>query len=294
MPPIFRAKRAMLGQLEANVFCRIGILILAGLTALPAMADTQFRVRRMMRNDVPAGKGQCDIRLQVDQEAEVSVRGEMVSIRTIAGRDPRDDGSECNAPFPGVEVQGFNFEVKDSRGEIRLVGEPSRRNGYAAVVWIRDSAGGEGRYHFRLSWFLGGAPVPAPPVAPPPRDYPPERRGFVWNDIMTFRGEGRGTVSWGGAPPLRLFGVNVDVDRQGRIQVVFRMEGGRTLAFSGMVVDEDRGRLRADVTTDDRFRMRGPMWLTVERHREVNNVTIEADNGRDRLRLTWDRTWDRR
>ena len=124
--------------------------------ALPAMADTQFRVRQMTRNDVPAGVGQCDIRLQVDGEVEVSVRGQTVSVRTISGRDARDDGSECNQPLPEGNLRGFNFEVKDRRGEIALVSQPSPRNGSRAVVRIRDSQGGEGRYHFRLSWQMTG------------------------------------------------------------------------------------------------------------------------------------------
>src|SRR5512142_1424015 len=105
---------------------RIGAVALAVAFALPAMADTQFRVRRMTRDDVPLGTGQCDIRLQVDNEVEVSLRGDSVFIRTIAGRDAYDDGSECNAPLPANPV-GFRYEVKDSRNEIRLASEPSRR-----------------------------------------------------------------------------------------------------------------------------------------------------------------------
>src|SRR3954447_11812689 len=86
--------------------------------ALPALADTHFQIRRMTRDDVPIGKGQCDIRLQVDNEVEVAVRGDSVSIRTIAGQDARDDGSECNAPIPNRDVEGFNFEVRESRNDI--------------------------------------------------------------------------------------------------------------------------------------------------------------------------------
>ena len=86
----------------------------------------------------------------------MSVRGDVVAIRTIAGRDARDDGSECNAPLPARDVVGFNFAVIESRKEIRLLAEPSRRNDFAAIVHIRDSSGGEGRYHFRLSWVITG------------------------------------------------------------------------------------------------------------------------------------------
>ena len=130
---------------------RLSVLILL---ATPLLADTQFAVRRMTRNDVPFGKGQCDIRLQVDGEVEVSVRGDRVFIRTISGRDARDDGSECNEPLPARDVRNFNYEVRDSRGEIVLL-DQSMRNG--AVVRIRDSKGGEGRYHFRLTWDLSGS-----------------------------------------------------------------------------------------------------------------------------------------
>ncbi len=135
---------------------RLLLALLCTLMALPAMADSRFRVRQMTRNDVPVGKGQCDIRLMVDGEVEVSVRGEMVIIHTISGRDARDAGSECNARLPGRDVPDFRFQVVDSRGEIRLLSEPSRRSDYGAIVGIRDSKGGEGRYHFRLSWAITG------------------------------------------------------------------------------------------------------------------------------------------
>src|SRR5882762_5194639 len=131
------------------------LMILAA--ALPALADTRFQIRRMTRDDVPLGKGQCDIRLQVDNEVEVHLRGDGVTIRTLAGQDARDDGSECNAPLPNRDVEGFNFEVRESRNDIRLLAEPSRRNDFAAVVRIRDSSGGFGRYHFRLTWAMTGS-----------------------------------------------------------------------------------------------------------------------------------------
>jgi hypothetical protein len=272
--------------MNVNRFCRFGVMFFLA-AAIPAVADSQFRIRRMLRNDVPPGKGQCDIRLQVDQEAEVSVRGDVVMIRTLAGREPRDDGSECNEPLPAGDVNGFYFEVKDSRGDIRLITEPSRRSGGAAVVHIRDSSGGEGRYHFRISWSLGGAIPPGPP----PRRLdpePPSRGRFMWDDVIQFRGEGRGTVTFDRAPQ-RLFGVNVDIDRRGKIVASFRMEGGRTLQFSGTVIGREGGRLQADVVSDDRFRARGTMFLSVDQRREVNSVSLEADNGRDRMRVAWDR-----
>src|SRR5947209_4015098 len=147
----------MLKAMRLPTMCRNAAAFLIACAALPALADTRFQIRRMERNDVPLGKGQCDIRLQVDNEVEVAVHRDTVSIRTISGRDARDDGSECNAPLPDRDVPGFNFQVLDSRNEIRLLAEPSRRNDFTAIVRIRDSDGGERRYHFRLSWQMTGS-----------------------------------------------------------------------------------------------------------------------------------------
>jgi hypothetical protein len=95
------------------------LLVLACLgAALPAMADTRFRVRQMTRDDVPSGTGQCDIRLQVDGEAEVGLRGNMLFVRTISGRDARDDGSECTRQLLQSKGKEKLFEDAALRGSI--------------------------------------------------------------------------------------------------------------------------------------------------------------------------------
>jgi hypothetical protein len=141
-------------------------------SALPAFADTRFTVRRMARNDGRPGQGQCDIRLQVDGQIEATVDGDRVYIRTLSGQDARDDGSECNFPLPGREVQGFNFDVQERRGDIQLVEGPTRRNGGKVVVRINDSKGGFGRYIFRLTWAMEGYGAPPPHGPPPPQRGP--------------------------------------------------------------------------------------------------------------------------
>jgi hypothetical protein len=264
-------------------FSRIGIPALFLCAALPAMADAQFRIRKMTRDDVPMGKGQCDIRLQVDNEARVTVRGDSVFIRTLAGRDPWDDGSECNMPLPDRQAADFHFEVKDSRNEIRLLEEPSPRNGFSAVVYIRDSSGGVGRYHFRLSWEMRAVDMRG-------EDDGPRRgpEGMAWNNVIHFRGEGRGSATMRDGFEQRLFNVNVDIDRGGRMLVVFRGERGRDLSFSGNVVGREGGRWRADVASDD-HRLRGPLFMSVNERGDVTSISLEAGDGRDRMRVTWDR-----
>jgi len=255
------------------------------------MADTRFRVRQMTRDDVPRGKGQCDIRLQVDNEVEVSLRGDSVSIRTISGQDARDDGSECNAPLPSREVPGFNFQVVDKRNEIRLQSPPDRRSDFAAVVYIHDSDGGFGRYHFRISWDMAAAPEARPDRRDEDRRRDDNDRpggGFVWNNVVNFRGQGRGSAVFNDNDLRRLMDVNVDIDRAAHIQVSFRTDRGRPVVFSGTVVAREGGKLKADVAGED-GRLRGPMYLAVDDRQNVSNVTLEATDGRDRVRVNWDR-----
>jgi hypothetical protein len=270
------------------------IVLLAAAAAVPAVADTQFRIRQMTRDDVPYGKGQCDIRLQVDGEVEASVRGDSVYIHTLRGQDARDDGSECNMPLPRRDIAALNFEVKDSRNEIRLVQRPDRRSDYAAVVYIRDSSSGFGRYHFRISWDAlatetrGGGP---PERRRDFNDRPPEdsRGGFAWNNVVNFRGEGRGSAVYNDNDLRQLRDVRVDIDRGGRIQVAFRADRGGAVVFNGAVVAREGGRLKADVSSEN-GRLRGPMWLSVDdRFQTVSRVTLEASDGRDRVRINWDR-----
>jgi hypothetical protein len=202
----------------------------------------------------------------------------VVSIRTITGREARDDGSECNLPLPGGDLRDFNFEVKDSRDQIRLVEPPSRRNHYRAMVRIRDTSGGEGRYHFRLTWALSGTMGYPPPRGP---------AGFAWNNVTHYSGRGRGVSQASGYGSQRLLDASVDVDRGGRVIVSFRTDGGRPLMFSGMIIGRDGEVLKADVATDDQV-LRGPMYLSVNGRGNVYRVTLNAGNGQASLELTWE------
>lgn len=274
------------GMLKAMKFSVLMILT----AVLPALADTRFQVRRMTRDDVPSGKGQCDIRLQVDNEVEVQFRGETVQIRTISGQGARDDGSECNMPLPTRDIEGFRFEVKDSRNEIRLLSEPSRRNNFSAIVQIRDNSGGFGRYHFRISWNQTGGDHRSPSGSfgrddPGPRGGGP---GFSWNNTVTFRGNGRGEASTNNLGQTRLSAVSIDIDQGGKIFASFRGERGRTITFSGSIMAREGNRWKADVASEDR-RLRGPMYFSVDDRNNVNTVTVEATDGRDRMKLNWDR-----
>jgi hypothetical protein len=286
------------------------------LGAWPALADTEFRVRQMTRSDVPPGKGQCDIRLRVDGEAEVSVRGDTVYVRTISGRDARDEGSECNVPLPARNIQNFGFEIHERRGEIRLLSSPSRDRNSAAVVLIRDSQGGEGLYGFRLSWamtgpYQGGGGDMRPPDRRDDMQQPgpdrgnqgwsdrggemrppgPDRGRAGWNDSVEFRGRGVGSYIRGNERRRQLSNAEVSVDRDGIVRVSFDTSFGGPLAFMGRITSVDRGTLTADVEAgDQRLGLRGPMIITLDNRRQVSSVSMQgAAERRDNLSLRWQR-----
>jgi hypothetical protein len=259
---------------------RFGVIALAALAATSAWADSQFRVRRTARAGIPFGKGQCDIRLQVDDEVEVSVRGDTVFLRTVSGREARDDGSECNLPLPSRDIRGFAFEVKDKRNQIGLTQTPDSSNGFTAVVRIRDTNSGYGRYRFRLAWIDSAGP--GPDVARPPVD------GFSWNNVTHYSGRGTGSAVYSDADPRRLSGISLDIDRSGHALVSFQTGDGSALVLNGTVIGREGERLKVDAMTDDQ-RLHGTMWIAVSGADIVRTIDLEATDGRDRVVVHWDR-----
>ena len=66
---------------------RSWVISLAFFAAFSASADTRFRVAIMPRPEVQPGKGQCDIRLSVDNEVEITIRRDQV---VVCEGDPAD------------------------------------------------------------------------------------------------------------------------------------------------------------------------------------------------------------
>lgn len=265
---------------------------MAALACLPASADSQFRVRQTTHPDVPSGKGQCDIRLQVDEEVEAALRGDIVFLRTLSGREARDDGSECTLPLPSREIRGFTFEVKDKRNQIRLVERPESRNNFAAIVRILDTDSGYGRYRFRLSWIAGGEPGPGAHILDGPAPGPEDRRagdGFVWNNVTHYGGRGAGSAVYNDEDPLRLSGVSLDIDRGGHATVSFQTGRGRAMVLNGAVIGRDGEHIKIDAAADD-GRLHGALSVTVDDGKEtVRSLEMEATDGHDRVRVHWDR-----
>jgi hypothetical protein len=247
--------------------------LLALFLVFPAYADIQFTAEKMGGN-APRGKGHCDIRLLVDDAVEVSVQGDRIHVHNISGGDARDDGSECSEPLPDRDFEGFQFSVKEKRNEMRLTEPPSLRNGYRAVIFIRDSAPGEGRYVFRLSW-------KQPPPPPPP--------GMSFNNAVHSALAGHGEARMDDRPTLALTKASVDFDNGGNIFVIFEPAQGAPMAFRGTVMSWEGGVMKADTAADERFdHLRGPMYLYFDGKKQVFKIELKATDGQQHLALQWE------
>jgi hypothetical protein len=157
------------------------------LVLLAAVAQTVFvsiseaqtiRARQGRDLDSRTISGTFDVRVYVDGQVDLKVRGAEIDSEVFTGRPIRDAGSEYSAPMPRTEFTRFQVDRVDGRGRVELLEEPSRRNGYTARIRVEDSKGGEDRYHIRISWETNQSfPQRANPRDPRFSTYRP-RRGF--------------------------------------------------------------------------------------------------------------------
>lgn len=135
-------------------------------TAAFAQTNTVFQPKRMRDYNDRSPDGRCILRVRVDDEIDVELRGDRVLLRTIAGRPGSDEGSECSQSLPSGGFTRFQFKGIDGRGEVRMVQEPRLGNQWTAIVAIRDKKGGDEGYTFELSWNSTGSSMPVTTPSP--------------------------------------------------------------------------------------------------------------------------------
>jgi len=145
-----------------RVFCVAALTFCA--SAAFGQSEMQLRVRQLPGWDVRAREGRCDVRVWVDNRAEVRLRGDAVFVRTLEGSKGRDEGSQCSQPLPFNNVRDFQLRQTGGRSRITLTQEPSRSNNYTAMVGIDDTQGGGDTYSFEVTWHaeadVEAAPAP--------------------------------------------------------------------------------------------------------------------------------------
>jgi hypothetical protein len=86
----------------------------------------------------------------VDGTLEIRIQGDRIRYRELSGREVR--GVRTDFARFGLPRRDVFLRVDElqGRGTVRVVQQPSARNGYTAVIQIRDPQSGYGRYTFDL------------------------------------------------------------------------------------------------------------------------------------------------
>ncbi len=87
----------------------------------------------------------------VDDEIVIMIQGSRAAVRIVTGESVRDENVSFDSPLPRQERR-MNLRKLNGRGSVDLLEEPSRRNGFSAVVRIRDKKSGTDDYAFELRW----------------------------------------------------------------------------------------------------------------------------------------------
>lgn len=88
---------------------------------------------------------------RVDREIQIVSRpGERTEVRLV-GRSESDDGRLREfRGAPRGYAQRVHVETLRGRGDVRIIQQPSARNGYTTVVRLRDPDAGQDTYRMRL------------------------------------------------------------------------------------------------------------------------------------------------
>src|SRR4051794_39411997 len=98
-------------------------LFLSLMLAATAGAQQQSSRRATYLGGGSPDRGKCTVEVVVDGAAEVSVRGESGTLRTLSGQPAQWRRFECTGPLPNNPAE-FRFAGVDGRGRQDLVRDP--------------------------------------------------------------------------------------------------------------------------------------------------------------------------
>src|SRR5687768_17442160 len=92
---------------------------------------------------------------RVDHQVHIVMRGRSVSTRMV-GNNERGRGSSRVASVLPRENGRIAVDVRRGRGDVDVIQHPNARNGYTAVVRIRDDRSGADQYQIAVAWRPAG------------------------------------------------------------------------------------------------------------------------------------------
>jgi hypothetical protein len=130
--------------MSKTIFTRLLLTATAVLSAgqCYGQSELQVRARQLPGWDQKQREGRCQIRLWVDDRAEVRLRGDRIWVTTLQGAKGRDEGSACSQALPFNAVRDFQIRQIAGRSRVAMAQDPSRANNYTAMFSVEDRQGG--------------------------------------------------------------------------------------------------------------------------------------------------------
>jgi hypothetical protein len=227
--------------LEVIDMFRHVVLVVASCAAIAGTVQAQTMQRRatFLGGGSP-DRGKCTVEVVVDTAADVEIRGDTATLRTVAGQPAQWRRFECTGALP-PNPSDFRFAGVDGRGRQVLARDP--RNGGAAVIRIEDTQGGAEGYTFDIFWGAGYNSGPGPNG---PGRIEPNRGGFDRNGDGRVDGrfDGPGRNDGPGYGRARRFSTEqaVQVCESSIRQQAERRFRTPNINFRGTALDDNPGR----------------------------------------------------
>lgn len=87
----------------------------------------------------------------VDDKIQLVISGGAAEVRTLSGRDYGQGNFNFTAAMPGRNLS-VGVDKKKGRGNARVVQQPTKSNGYTAIVEVYDSGSGAKEYELDVYW----------------------------------------------------------------------------------------------------------------------------------------------
>lgn len=268
----------------------LGLLFATAASGARNIQEQDGRVRLIPSAD---GLNVCTLRVSVDREVEVALRGDALQFRTFRGDAAADVGSECNAPL-GRGITEFRWFKSEGRGSVWLAEEPSARNGWRAVFGIRDDKPGESEYAIEFRWreSIGQERKIVDPWGSDLRDSPlyteaPWSGAYRWSPLES---TGKGGLRISGKDRDGI--VRVTAAERGReiLDLMLRGESGRHYWIRTRLVEWGDNRIEAELIEFDGSPAVGRMKvLTAADGGWVERIDLDGQVHGDKLKIEFRR-----
>lgn len=101
------------------------------------------------------GSGSMNWQGNVDDTVQIRIQRRQATESVISGRYPTSVVANFQRALPNRPVE-VSLRIIEARGLVRILEQPNRNNGFSALIEIRDSRSGAGRYSFVLDWDRSG------------------------------------------------------------------------------------------------------------------------------------------